>query len=107
MEETRHEFAAMDNLTFRTSLIRASYDQVSKYLEILKKFYVNRYNAADKKKEEIIFSLTNTPEKQALFNRFRETYHNESITELVKNLTETHRIIEKDGKLDAKNISNL
>ena len=91
----------MDNLV-SGKFDSTTYDQVSKYLEILKKFYVNRYNAADHKKEEIIFSLTSTPEKTALFNRFREAYHNESITELVKNLTETHRIIEKDGKLIQK-----
>ena len=46
--------------------------------------------------------MTNTPEKQAQFNLFRESYHNEAITELVKNLTETHRIVEQDGKLVQK-----
>ena len=71
-------------------------------MESLKKFYVNRYNAADKRKEELIYALTNTPEKQALFNKFREAYHNEAITELVKNISETHRIIEEDGKLIQK-----
>ena len=101
LKETRHNLPAMDNLV-PGKFDSTTYDQVSKYLEILKKFYVNRYNAADHKKEEIIFSLTSTPEKTALFNRFREAYHNESITELVKNLTETHRIIEKDGKLIQK-----
>ena len=99
--ETRQNLAAMDNLTVE-KFDSATYNQVSRYLESLKKFYVNRYNAADHKKEEVIMSLTNTAEKTALFNRFREAYHNEAITELVKNLTETHRIIEKDGKLIQK-----
>lgn len=101
LEETGQKLATIDNLV-PGKFDSASYNQVYNYLESLKKFYVNRYNAADKKKEELIFSLTNTPEKQALFNRFRETYHNEAITELVKNLTETHRILEKDGKLIQK-----
>ena len=101
LEETRQNLSAMDNLTLE-KFDSATYNQVSTYLENLKKFYVNRYNAADHKKEEVIMSLTSTPEKTALFNRFRETYHNEAITELVKNLTETHRIIEKDGKLIQK-----
>jgi ABC-type multidrug transport system ATPase subunit/uncharacterized tellurite resistance protein B-like protein len=101
LEETGQKLANIDNLV-PGKFDSASYNQVYNYLESLKKFYVNRYNAADKKKEELIFSLTNTPEKQALFNRFRETYHNEAITELVKNLTETHRILEKDGKLIQK-----
>ncbi len=101
LEETRQNLSAMDNLAVE-KFDSATYNQVSRYLESLKKFYVNRYNAADHKKEEVIMSLTSTPEKTALFNRFREAYHNEAITELVKNLTETHRIIEKDGKLIQK-----
>ena len=101
LEETRQNLSAMDNLAVE-KFDSATYDQVSRYLESLKKFYVNRYNAADHKKEEVIMSLTNTPEKTALFNRFREAYHNEAITELVKNLTETHRIIEKEGRLIQK-----
>lgn len=101
LEDTDQKLGAIDNLV-PGKFDSVSYNQIYNYLESLKKFYVNRYNAADKKKEELIFSLTNTPEKQALFNRFRETYHNEAITELVKNLTETHRILEKDGKLIQK-----
>ena len=101
LEETRQSLSAMDNLVVG-KFDSATYNQVSRYLESLKKFYVNRYNAADHKKEEVIMSLTNTPEKTALYNRFREAYHNEAITELVKNLTETHRIIEKEGKLIQK-----
>jgi len=101
LEDTRQNLSAMDNLTVE-KFDSATYDQVSRYLESLKKFYVNRYNAADHEKEERIMRLTSTPENTALFNRFREAYHNEAITELVKNLTETHRIIEKDGKLIQK-----
>lgn len=100
-EETQHKLAAIDNFV-PGKFDSASYDKMSDYLESLKKFYVNRYNAADKRKEEYILSVTNTPEKEAAFNVFRETYHNESIAELVKNLSETHRIIEKDGKLIQK-----
>ena len=101
LDDTRQNLSAMTNLTIE-KFDSATYDQVSRYLESLKKFYVNRYNAADHKKEERIMALTSTPENTAFFNRFREAYHNEAITELVKNLTETHRIIEKDGKLIQK-----
>jgi ABC transport system ATP-binding/permease protein len=101
LAETRQNLSAMEDLSVG-KFDSTTYDQVSRYLESLKKFYVNRYNAADHKKEEVITSLTDTPEKTAIFNQFREAYHNEAITELVKNLTETHRIIEKDGKLIQK-----
>ena len=101
LNETQQSLAAMENL-IPGKFDSTTYNQLSRYLESLKKFYVNRYNAADRKKEELISSLTNTPEKTAMFNAFREAYHNDAITELVKNLTETRRIIEKDGKLIQK-----
>ena len=47
-------------------------------------------------------SSTSTPERERAFENLREQYHNESIAELVKNLSETHRIIEQDGKLIQK-----
>jgi hypothetical protein len=78
------------------------YADVSSYLNDLKQYYVKRYNAADQIKEKEIFSRTSTPEKEAAFSVFREKYHNEAIAELVKNLMETHRIIEKNGSLIQK-----
>jgi len=80
----------------------ATFNEVSGFLEGLKSFYVKRYNAADQQKEKKIFDLTNTPEREAEFSAFRERYHSEAINELVKNLSETHRIIEKEGNLIQK-----
>lgn len=80
----------------------STYQQAYAFLENLKRVYVNRYNNADRQKEEKIAGMTNTPEKERDFEHFRESYHNETITDLVKNLSETHRIIEKDGKLIQK-----
>ena len=78
------------------------YRDLNQFLDKLKNYYVHRYNVADQKKEATVAALTNSPEKSSAFELFREQYHNESITELVKNLSETHRIIEKDGKLIQK-----
>jgi ABC transport system ATP-binding/permease protein len=75
--------------------------KVTTKLEFLKKFYVNRYNAADTKKESIIASRTKGQSGKD-FTMYKERYHNDAISELVKNVTETHRIIEKDGKLIQK-----
>jgi ABC-type multidrug transport system ATPase subunit len=79
-----------------------THSDVTRFLDNLKRFYINRFNAADQRKEKKIQQLTSTPEKEKEFEEFRERYHNEAITELVKNITETHRIIEKDGKLTQK-----
>jgi hypothetical protein len=101
LRDTNYDLPAVSNLV-PGKFDSATYEQMSRYLDRLRNFYINRYNAADKKKEEMIFRLTATQDKQAEFNRFRETYHNESLTDLVKNLTETHRIIEHNGKLIQK-----
>lgn len=91
----------LDRLS-RSAFDSAVASKVQEYLDGLKRYYVRLYNHADKEKEKHIFEMTNTPEKEAAFAAFREAHHNEAIAELVKNLTETHRIIEKDGKLIQK-----
>jgi ABC transport system ATP-binding/permease protein len=72
------------------------------YLETLKRFYINRYNKADIEKEKKIDELTNTPEKGKQYERDKNAYQNEAITELVRNTMEQNRIIETDGKLIQK-----
>jgi len=101
LKENDQTLPQLDELTL-VAFDSSTYEAVSDYLDKLKKHYVNRYNSVDQQKEKKIFELTNTPENQAKFNLFRDNFHNETITELVKNLTETHRIIEQDGKLVQK-----
>ncbi|MDL5049416.1 hypothetical protein QQ054_25710 [Oscillatoria amoena NRMC-F 0135] len=50
----------------------------------------------------MITSMTDTPEKEREYELLRDQYRNEAIAEFVKNLSETHRIIEKDGRLIQK-----
>lgn len=88
-------------------LVPASFDsavhqETTDFLAQLNNFYINRYNVADQKKEEKVAEMTNTPEKEKEFELYRQQYHNETVTELVKNIGETHRIIEKDGRLIQK-----
>ena len=101
LEITNQKLEALNKLS-PDAFDADTYDEISSFLESLKRFYVNRYNSVDKEKEKKIFELTNTPEKQAAFNEFRDSYHNEAVTELAKNLSETHRIVERDGKLIQK-----
>ena len=77
---------------------------MSRYLDRLKNFILSGIMLRTEK-GGIDFGLTDTPDNRQ-FNRFREIYHNESLTELVKNLTETHRIIEHDGKLIKRSIQS-
>jgi hypothetical protein len=101
LEIGRDKFKGTDRLQiekFDTTV----YKEVHGFLEALKKFYINRYNAADLRKEQRIKELTNTSAKEQEFEAWKQAYQNEAIAELVKNTTETHRIIEKDGKLIQK-----
>jgi hypothetical protein len=97
----KDKFKRMDDLE-PSRFDSTVYRDVTVFLDNLKQFYVRRYNVADQKKEAKIRELTSTPEKEKAFENFREQYHNESIAELVKNLSETHRIIETKGKLIQK-----
>ena len=94
-------FKDIDRLTL-SEFDSTTFNETHEFLETLKKFYMNRYNMADKKKESQLKSMTNTLEKEKNFEKLKENYQNEAIAELVKNSTETHRIIEKDGKLVQK-----
>lgn len=99
--------AEANDIVFVNSLTPSKYDsltfeQVSDFLIKLKRVYMKRYSDADARKEAKIESMTNTPEKETEFERFKANYHNEVIAELVKNLTETHRSVEKGGKLIQK-----
>jgi ABC-type multidrug transport system ATPase subunit/uncharacterized tellurite resistance protein B-like protein len=78
------------------------YRQAIEFMTVLKRFYINRYNKAEAARENKIRKMTDTPDKEKAFNRFKEEYRNESIADFVKNLTEPHKIIERDGKLVQK-----
>lgn len=98
---TGQQMPVLENLSTTTfdSLV---YGKISTFLDNLKKFYIRRYNAADNKKEAYITAQTSSPEGKARFNRHREQYHNDAVADLVKNLNESHRIIEQDGRLIQK-----
>lgn len=98
---SRQELKVLDRLNPK-KFDSTTFVVTQQYLENLKRHYVRLYNRADGEKEKRIYAQTDTPEKDAAFAAFREAHHNEAISELVKNLSETHRIIEKDGKLIQK-----
>ncbi len=78
------------------------YRETNVFLEQLKNYYTKMFNRADQLKEARVRELTDTEEKEARFISFRDDYHNETITELVKNMAERNRIVESDGRLVQK-----
>lgn len=78
------------------------YQKTITFINQLEKYYVKRYNKADVQKDKKVEDMTSTIEKEKEFESFRNAYQNEAITELVKNTSEAHRIIEKGGKFVQK-----
>jgi ABC-type multidrug transport system ATPase subunit/uncharacterized tellurite resistance protein B-like protein len=79
-----------------------AFNECTAFLEALRRFYAARYTTADRAREKLIEEMTSSSEKESAYESLRISYQNESVAELVKNMAETNRIIEKDGKLIQK-----
>ena len=64
-----------------------------------KKFYQDAYNRAVAAREAVIFKLENEKDSNYKLNEYKNKYYNESLADLVKNVSEKERIIEYDGQL--------
>ncbi|MGK7389738.1 MAG: ATP-binding cassette domain-containing protein [Candidatus Cyclobacteriaceae bacterium M2_1C_046] len=80
----------------------AVYDNTNSFLQALKTFYISRYNKADQAKDHMILKMTKTPEQRHQFEIYKNNYHNESISQLVKNQNDPIRIMENDHELVQK-----
>lgn len=78
------------------------YLKTSAFFSTLKQFYVNRMNQASESKENLIDSLTATPELQATYEKNKERYVNTAVAGAVKNTASVERIVEYEGKLIQK-----
>lgn len=97
----KEHFPDAEKLTLK-SFDSTTYAATRKFLETLKRTYINRYNEADRKKEALINAMTKTASKEKEFEVFKSSYTNDAISDLVKNSVETNRIIEHDGKIVQK-----
>ncbi len=79
-----------------------TYHKTDTFLRVLKKFYGNRWKKADEEKQSAVLALTDTPEKQKLYDLSRMRFENESVTTMVENSNEPKRILEWDGQLVQK-----
>lgn len=79
-----------------------TYHKTDTFLRVLKKFYGNRWKKADEEKQAAVLALTDTPEKQKLYDLSRMRFVNESVTRMVENSNEAKRILEWDGQLVQK-----
>jgi hypothetical protein len=71
--------------------------RLEEFFAAYKKFYQNAYNMAISAHEGSIFK--NEKENQYSLNDYKNRYYNESLADLVKNVSEKDRIIEYNGQL--------
>ncbi|PLX10665.1 MAG: hypothetical protein C0594_04655 [Marinilabiliales bacterium] len=106
--EISHELQSNDKIKYKY-LSELYYDKLTpdviekttEYFNALNKYYIKRYKKASTAKNKIISSLQLTPEAKEEFIMSKKKYHNESLSELVRNDGLT-RIIEYNDRLYQK-----
>ncbi len=78
------------------------YAKTSEFLRTLKEVYSRRIQKASAEKERLIESLAATPEARLEFRRLRMRYVNAAVSDAVKNVNATDRIVEYEGELIQK-----
>jgi ABC transport system ATP-binding/permease protein len=69
------------------------------FLAAYKKFYLEGYNRAVAEREKVIFKLESDKSNDYKLNDYKNKYFNESLADLVQNISEKNRILEYDGQL--------
>ncbi len=94
-------FPQLESLT-EAGFTKNVHEEAIKFISDLKRYYYQRFNAANDEKNELLKSLTTTPEKEEVLNELRRDYENEAISFMVKNTATEHRILEHNNHLIQK-----
>jgi len=94
----------LDQLSINTPWTLAqftpAFDQkLEAYLTGFKEFYQKAYNRAVTEREKLIAAFESMEEYDYDLNTYKNKYHNESLADLVTNISEKNRIIESNGRL--------
>ncbi|RMG79102.1 MAG: hypothetical protein D6707_08865 [Bacteroidetes bacterium] len=71
---------------------------LKKHFQLLNKYYIKKYNRALDKKDETIVALQKDLGKEA-FNKLKDEYENDNLSDLLRNRSEINKIIEVDHEL--------
>ncbi len=80
----------------------ATLKELNEFLESIRKYYVKLYNKASAEKDRFINTVQRKSNKQEYFIELKRRYHNESLSEFVRNSGEVERIIEYNNRLIQK-----
>jgi len=89
----------LEKLLNPDQITQAKIDKIGKYVDELRDYYINEFNLAVKKKETLQFHLENSDQYDFDLNEAKDLYYNESLADLVRNLTVEDRVIEFNGEL--------
>ena len=79
----------------------ASYEKYKKYIDAMSVYYTKIFNDANKEKEKYLFALSRLNGGTDV-NKLKDTYFNESLSDLVRNATAKKRIVDAKGYLAPK-----
>ena len=94
-------FDKIDSLYYDKLTVRLL-NELSGYLDILRLYYIKKYNIANQKKDKKIAAMQNTPEKKEKFINLKRQHHNETLKEFVRNENDLERIVEYNNRLVQK-----
>jgi len=95
------KFSKLDELNTKDISIE-TINSLKSYFDVLNKYYIKLYNKANGLKDKLISDLQKTSEDREAFIKLKREYHNENLTDLLKNSNEINRIIEYKGELFQK-----
>jgi hypothetical protein len=72
---------------------------LAEYFQAYKKFYQGLYNKVVQEKERLITNRENSKAENYNLNKYKNKYYNESLADLVKNVSTKDRIMEYNGEL--------
>jgi ABC transport system ATP-binding/permease protein len=72
------------------------------YFDDLNQYYIQKYNKASEVKDGILSQQQNSDEKKQKFIQLKKDYHNEDLSDLVKNVNEAIKIVEYENHLYQK-----
>lgn len=78
------------------------YSKATRFIAVLDQLYRQRIVQATSAREELVQTLTDSPEKLARYNQDRMQYLNRKVEEMTKNTLATTRIIEWNGEVIQK-----
>jgi len=84
------------------NLSKQTLNDLSRYLELLKRYYIKLYNKANNKKDSKISRMQSSSEERNKLLALKRAHYNEKLADFVKNSNEINRIIEYKDQLIQK-----